>query len=78
MTSGDIVRFAKWEDIIDINDWSTTPKSRIGLLINYDCLNKMAVVLYENETLNVRGQLVEKAGKKDFEKSIHKFGASSG
>jgi len=75
MKAGDIVRFAKWADIIDINDWATTPKSRIGLLINYDCLNKMAVVLYEDETLDVRGQLVEKAGKKDFEKSIQKSGA---
>lgn len=69
MKLGDIVRFAKWEDIWDINDWSTTPKNQIGLLVEYDSLNKLATVLCEGEFFCVRGQLVEKAGKKDFEKS---------
>lgn len=68
MKAGDIVRFAKWKDIQDINDWSSTPRRHVGLLIDYDSLNKMAVVLYEDKILQVRGQLIEKAGKKDFDK----------
>jgi|TARA_R110001583_G_scaffold27855_3_gene99200 hypothetical protein len=66
--SGDIVRFAKWTDIVDINDWSTTPKSRVGLLVEYDSLNKSATILYRGQPIHIRAQLVEKAGKKDFEK----------
>ena len=65
MKPGDMVRFAKWSDIIDINDWSSTPKSNIGLLIDYDSLMKSAVVLHDDEILHVRAQLIEKAGKKD-------------
>jgi len=63
---GDIVRFAEWLDIVDVNDWSTTPKKRIGLLVEYDSLNKAATILYEGQPIRVRAQLVEKAGKKDF------------
>ena len=60
-----MVRFAKWEDIVDINDWSTTPKNHVGILISYDNLHKAARVLYECEILMIRAQLVEKAGRKD-------------
>ena len=60
-----MVRFAKWAEITDINDWTTTPKKNIGLLIKYDSLMKLAVVLHEDEILHVRAQLVEKAGRKD-------------
>lgn len=67
MKIGDMVRFALWEDLEDINDWSTTPKSRIGLLVKYDSLMKTASVLHNNEVVKVRSQLVEKAGKKDIE-----------
>jgi len=63
MKTGDIVRFAKWEDIVDIDDWSTTPKKHIGLLISYDKLMKSALVLYDCELFKIRGQLIEKAGK---------------
>lgn len=68
MRVGSLVRFAKWEDIVDINDWSSTPKKHVGILIEYDTLNKVARVLCDNEVHMVRGQLVEKAGAKDFEK----------
>lgn len=68
MKSGDLVRFAEWKDIVDINDWSSTPKNHIGLLIHYDWLMKRAYVLYGDRLLEVRAQLVEKAGKKDFER----------
>jgi len=62
---GDIVRFAAWDEI-DVNDWSSAPRNRVGLLIEYDTLNKVATVLCSGQLHRVRGQLVEKAGKKDF------------
>ena len=65
MSPGDMVRFAMWGDIVDVNDWSTTPKDNISLLIEYDALMKTAVVLHEDSVIEVRGQLVEKAGKND-------------
>ena len=68
MTPGDMVRFAKWNDIVDIDDWSTTPKRHVGILIEYDVLMKTATLLYEGEVQSHRAQLVEKAGKKDFKK----------
>ena len=68
MRVGSLVRFAKWEDIVDINDWSTTPKNYVGILIEYDKLNKAARILQDGEIHMVRAQLVEKAGTKDFEK----------
>ena len=68
MRTGNLVRFAKWEDILDIDDWSTTEKKHVGILIEYDSLNKSARVLSDGEIFMVRAQLVEKAGKKDFEK----------
>ena len=68
MRTGDLVRFALWEDIVDINDWSTTPKNHVGILIEYDTLHKAARILYSGEIHMIRGQLVEKAGVKDFVK----------
>ena len=63
-----MVRFAKWDDIVDIDDWSTTPKKHVGILVEYDSLMKIAKLLYEGELQSHRAQLVEKAGRKDFEK----------
>tara|TARA_R110002074_G_scaffold153487_1_gene308645 strand:- start:236 stop:457 length:222 start_codon:yes stop_codon:yes gene_type:complete len=68
MKTGDLVRFALWEDIVDIDDWSTTPKGHVGILIEYDTLHKAARILYEGEIHMIRGQLVEKAGTRDFVK----------
>ena len=65
MKVGDMVRFAKWEDILDINDWSSTPKKNIGILIKQDTLMKTNLVLCMGELYKVRSQLVEKAGQKD-------------
>ena len=65
MKPGNMVRFAKWDEIIDINDWSTTPKKNIGLLVEYDRLMRIATILYEGELQAHRAQLVEKAGKRD-------------
>ena len=67
MKVGDMVRFALWEDLEDVNNWSTTPKKRIGLLVKYDSLMKTASVLCEDKVVKVRAQLVEKAGRKDIE-----------
>ena len=68
MKVGDIVRFARWEEIIDINDWSTTPKTHLGLLVSHDKLGMTAEILCEDEIINSRVQLVEKAGKKGAQK----------
>jgi hypothetical protein len=65
MLTGDIVRFAKWDEIEDINNWDSTPKTHLGLLVEYDGLMKTAKVLYGGEIHSIRVQLVEKAGKKD-------------
>ncbi len=66
MKPGDQVRFALWSDLRDFDDWSTTPKKHIGLLVEYDPLMKIAQVLYDGQIHRVRAQLVEKAGQKDF------------
>jgi hypothetical protein len=65
MKAGDMVRFALWEDIKDVNDWSTTPKNHVGLLIEHEKYVD-AKILYKGKILMIRGQLVEKAGKKDY------------
>ena len=65
MKPGDMVRFAYWNEIVDINDWSTTPKNNIGILVDYDKLMQIAFILHEGEVKNHRAQLVEKAGRKD-------------
>ena len=68
MKVGDMVRFAKWEDLKDVNDWSTTAKNRIGILVKHDKILQTTQILYEGELLTVRPQLAEKAGRKDFNK----------
>ena len=67
MKPGDMVRLAHWGEIVDINDWSTTPKKHIGLLVGHCTIMKIATVLCNGEMLEIRSQLVEKAGRKDFE-----------
>ena len=66
MKEGDLVRFAFWDEVEDIDDWSTTTKSHVGILIEYDSLMKKAMVLYKGEIQGHRAQLVEKAGKREF------------
>lgn len=65
MQVGDIVRFTKWDEIEDLNDWDATPKTHLGLLVEYSGLMKVAKILYDGKIYSVRAQLVEKAGKKD-------------
>jgi hypothetical protein len=65
LKNGDMVRFAFWKDLVDVNDWSTTPKKNVGLLVEYDSLMQQATILYRGEIQAHRAQLVEKAGKKD-------------
>ena len=70
MRPGDLVRFATWDDIVSKDwvdkDWSHFPKRRIGVLVKYERWQSTAEILYEGEVLKVRGQLVEKAGKRDY------------
>ena len=65
MKPGDMVRFAYWNEIVDIDDWSTTPKKNIGILVEYDSLMQVAYVLHHERLIVHRKQLVERAGKKD-------------
>ena len=60
-----MVRFAYWSEIVDVNDWSTTPKKNIGLLVEYDKLMQRVYVLHKGRLEGHRPQLVEKAGKRD-------------
>ena len=71
MKKGDMVRFAKWEDVSSMNSkhWPLAKKDYIGVLVKHDKLMGTAHVLYEGEILKIRPVFVEKAGRKDCEKA---------
>jgi len=75
MKEGDIVRFAKWEDVDTRNskNWHLTPKDYIGVLIKHDKLMGTTHIMYEGEILRMRSVFVEKAGKKDVRKNDPDF-----
>lgn len=65
MIEGDIVRFAKWEEVDTLNSkgWPKTAKRHLGILVKHDKLSGTAHVLYEGEVLRLRSVFVEKASK---------------
>ena len=67
MREGDMVRFAKWEevDIRDSRAWPSEPKPHVGILVKYNKLMQTAEILYEGEIFRVRSVFVEKAGRRD-------------
>ena len=67
MKTGDMVRFAKWEDVSSMSSkhWSLAKKDYIGVLVEHDKLVGTVHVLYKGEILKIRPVFVEKAGKKD-------------
>ena len=67
MKSGDMVRFAKWEEVdtTKSQNWSQTPKLHVGILVEHDKLMGTAHVLHEGKVHKLRSVFVEKAGKKD-------------
>ena len=69
MKEGDMVRFAKWENISSLSSkhWPLAKKDYIGVLVKHDKLMGVAHVLYEGEILRIRPVFVEKAGRKDCE-----------
>jgi len=72
MKEGDMVRFAKWEEldsetVTNSKNWSKAPKPHLGLLIKHDKLMQSVHVLHEGCVLQIRPVFVEKAGRKDFE-----------
>ena len=69
MRVGDIVRFAKWEevDIMDSSKWPQQPKPNIGVLVDHDKLMGTVQVLCDGQIWKIRSQFAEKAGKKDIE-----------
>ncbi len=72
MEQGDMVRFAKWEevDIRNSKKWPNTPKPHIGVLIEHDKLMGVVHVLYEGNILKLRSVFAEKAGRKDFKSEL--------
>ncbi len=75
MKVGDLVRFAKWEElsanqISRSKHWHLAPKNYIGVLVEHDKLMGAVNILYEGKIFRVRSVFVEKAGKKDIEKYI--------
>ena len=62
-----MVRFAIWGEFDYNKPWDLADKPHIGLLVEYDSLSKIATVLFKGSLYNVRAQLVEKAGRKDYE-----------
>ena len=72
MKQGDVVRFAKWEEVWDSQwkdskHWHLAPKNHIGILAEHDKLMGSAHILYKGNIIKVRQVFVEKAGKKDYE-----------
>ncbi|MDB4337581.1 hypothetical protein OAA09_01025 [bacterium] len=66
MKSGDMVRFAKCFPVIQRRSYSIQ-KKHIGVLLEHDKIQGMVNVLSEGEIYRLRAELVEKAGKKDFD-----------
>lgn len=62
MKNGDMVKFR------DVLNWKTQELSewKIGLLVEYSSLHKIATVLYKGDVRRMRAQYVTKAGKKDY------------
>ena len=74
MKIGDMVRFAKWEelaseDVAQTKKWHLVPKKHLGVLIEHDKLMGAVHILHEGEIYRVRPVFVQKAGKKDYEKN---------
>lgn len=69
MKEGDMVRFAKWEEVDyrDSKNWHNQPKPHIGILIQHDKTMQITEILHAGEVIRVRQQFVEKAGRKDYE-----------
>lgn len=67
MKSGDMVRFAKWEEVdaTKSQNWARAPKRHLGILVEHDKLMGIAHVLHEGQLYKLRSVFVEKAGKKD-------------
>ena len=67
MRVGDIVRFAKWEEVevMDSKMWPQQPKPNIGVLVDHDKLMGTVQILCDGEVFKVRSQFAEKAGRKD-------------
>lgn len=69
MMKGDMVRFAKPEEIDNRHSrqWASAPKPYIGILVEHDKLMGVAHVLHEGTLYKVRPVFVQKAGRRDFE-----------
>ena len=68
MKPGDMVRFAFFKEALSYKDWSNVEKKHLGLLVEHDAIQGNVMVLHSGEIIQLRAHLVEKAGKKDYEK----------
>ena len=69
MKKGDMVRFAKPEEVDHLNSksWPKIAKRHFGVLIEHDKLMGTAQVLHEGDLYRIRVVFVEKASKRDFQ-----------
>ena len=72
MKIGDLVRFAKWEELTadqirNTKNWCRVPKNHVGVLVSREPWGG-AQILHEGKVFGVRPVFVEKAGRKDYEK----------
>ena len=74
MKVGDLVRFAKWEELTtdqmrNSKNWCRVPKIHFGVLVDRNLPMGNVQVLHEGKVLGIRSVFVEKAGRKDYEKN---------
>ena len=66
MKNGDLVRFKFYVGSKDDDPpYSLDGQWRIGLLLEYTTWEKVGTVLYRGKTYRIRGENMQKAGKKD-------------
>lgn len=67
MKAGDIVRFKIWQVRPIRSDDCGMWESHIGLLLKYEKWEKIGEILCGGKIFRVRGEDIEKAGKRDYE-----------
>ena len=67
MKAGDIVRFKIWQVRPVRRDDCGAWEIRIGLLLKYEKWEKVGEILSDGKIFRVRGEDIEKAGKRDYE-----------
>ena len=71
MKAGDLVRFKRYSHHDNRHSQMTVvfDEWRIGLLLEYHTWEKVGTVLYEGNIYRIRAENIQKAGKKDADKT---------